>query len=41
MTHIVVMGVTGAGKSTVAQAIAERIGAPFVGADDLHPPANR
>ncbi|WP_194860662.1 gluconokinase [Dietzia sp. SYD-A1] len=41
MTHIVVMGVTGAGKSTVAQAIAERIGAPFVDADDLHPPANR
>ncbi|MEH6819428.1 MAG: gluconokinase [Dietzia psychralcaliphila] len=39
--HIVVMGVSGAGKSTVARAIAERLDAPFVDADDLHPPANR
>ncbi|MBB1030243.1 gluconokinase [Dietzia sp. SLG310A2-38A2] len=35
------MGVSGAGKSTVARVIAERIGAPFLDADDLHPPANR
>lgn len=35
------MGVTGAGKSTVARVIADRTGAPFLDADDLHPPANR
>ena len=35
------MGVSGAGKSTVARAIAERTGAPFLDADDLHPPGNR
>ncbi|MBB1053883.1 shikimate kinase, partial [Dietzia sp. B44] len=35
------MGVSGAGKSTVARAIAERTGALFLDADDLHPPANR
>lgn len=35
------MGVTGAGKSTVARAIADRAGAPFLDADDLHPAANR
>ena len=39
--HIVVMGVTGAGKSTVARAIADRTGAEFVDADDLHPPGNK
>ncbi len=39
--HIVVLGVSGAGKSTVARAIAERTGASFLDADDLHPPGNR
>lgn len=39
--HIVVMGVSGAGKSTVARLLADRTGAPFLDADDLHPPANR
>lgn len=39
--HIVVMGVSGAGKTTVARAIAERAGSPFLDADDLHPPTNR
>lgn len=38
--RIVVMGVSGAGKSTVGAALADRLGAPFVDADDLHPPAN-
>jgi len=38
---IVVMGVAGSGKSTVAAAVAERLGVPFVEADDFHPPANR
>ena len=34
------MGVSGAGKSTVGAALAERIGARFVDADHLHPAAN-
>ena len=38
--RIVVMGVSGAGKSTVGAALARRLGMPFVDADDLHPPAN-
>jgi gluconokinase len=37
---IVVMGVSGAGKSTVGQLIAERLGCPFRDADSFHPPAN-
>jgi gluconokinase len=41
MTHlVVVMGVSGAGKSTVGTLIAERLGLPFRDADDFHPPAN-
>ena len=38
---IVVMGAAGAGKSTVGRALAQRLGAEFVDADDRHPPANR
>ncbi len=37
---VVVMGVSGAGKSTVGQAIAAGLGLPFADADDFHPPAN-
>lgn len=37
---ILVMGVSGAGKSTVARGIAERLGGVFVDADDLHPAEN-
>ncbi len=37
---VVVMGVSGAGKSTVGRALALRLGVPFVDADALHPPAN-
>lgn len=37
---VVVMGVSGAGKSTVGAALAQRLGVPFVDADALHPPAN-
>lgn len=37
---VVVMGVTGCGKSTVGAALAERLGWPFLDADDFHPPAN-
>ncbi|MEI5673068.1 gluconokinase [Nocardioides sp. CCNWLW212] len=41
MTHpIVVMGVSGSGKSTVGAAIAQRLRVPFADADDLHPEAN-
>ncbi|KZS69780.1 gluconate kinase [Mycobacterium kansasii] len=37
---IVVMGVSGSGKSTVGAALARRLGMPFLDADTLHPPAN-
>lgn len=37
---VVVMGVSGSGKSTVAIALARRLGLPFCEGDDLHPPAN-
>jgi gluconokinase len=40
LTAIVVMGVSGAGKSTVGQLIATQLGAPFRDADSFHPPAN-
>lgn len=39
-TTVVVMGVSGSGKSTVGSALAQRLGVPFADADDLHPPAN-
>ncbi|CAM2755711.1 gluconokinase [Deinococcus radiodurans] len=38
--HIVVMGVSGSGKSTVARALAERLGWAFAEADKFHPPEN-
>ena len=37
---IVVMGVSGSGKSTVGAALARRLGVPFADADDFHPKAN-
>lgn len=37
---IVVMGVSGCGKSTVGALIANRLAIPFVDADSLHPLAN-
>lgn len=37
---IVVMGVSGSGKSTVGAALARRLGMLFLDADTLHPPAN-
>jgi gluconokinase len=43
MTHpplVVVMGVSGSGKSTVGAALAQRLRVPFADADDLHPPEN-
>jgi gluconokinase len=40
MTRFVVMGVSGCGKTTVGEAVAERCGATFVDGDDLHPETN-
>lgn len=37
---IIVMGVSGVGKTTVAQALAERIGGRYIEADEYHPPEN-
>ncbi|MDT0303581.1 gluconokinase [Streptomonospora wellingtoniae] len=39
-THFVVMGVSGTGKSTVAEPLARRLDLPFAEADDFHPAAN-
>jgi gluconokinase len=39
-TSLIVMGVAGAGKTTLAHALAERLGWAFLDADALHPPAN-
>ena len=38
---VVVMGVTGSGKSTIGKLLAERLGLPFHDADDYHSPENR
>jgi gluconokinase len=38
--QIVVMGVSGCGKSTVGQGLASRLGLRFVEGDVLHPPRN-
>ncbi|WP_405671253.1 MULTISPECIES: gluconokinase [unclassified Streptomyces] len=38
---VVVMGVSGSGKSTVGLLLAERLMVPFLEADDVHPAANR
>lgn len=37
---LVVMGVSGCGKSTVAALLADRLGVAFIEGDDLHPQAN-
>lgn len=39
-TVVLLMGVSGSGKSTVGRLLAERIHADFVDGDDLHPPEN-
>lgn len=38
--RIVVMGVTGSGKTTTGGALAARLGLPYADADDFHPVAN-
>ena len=40
-TRIVVMGVSGCGKSTVGKLLAEHLGARFIDGDDLHPKSNK
>lgn len=37
---VVVMGVSGAGKTTVGAALAQALGWEFLDADDFHPPGN-
>lgn len=39
--RIVVMGVSGCGKSTVGELLAEKLDAKFVDGDDLHPEENK
>ncbi len=40
MVAVVVMGVSGSGKSSVGRRLARRLRADFADADDYHPPAN-
>ena len=37
---VVVMGVSGVGKTTLGRALADRLGWEFLDGDDYHPPAN-
>ena len=37
---IVIMGVSGSGKTSVGEGLAERLGLPFRDADEFHPKAN-
>jgi gluconokinase len=37
---VVVIGVSGSGKSSVGQLLAQRLAVPFVDGDDVHPAAN-
>ncbi len=38
--RIVVMGVSGSGKSTIGEVLAKRLSLAYADADDFHPPAN-
>lgn len=40
MRHYIVMGVSGSGKSTVAEALAKATDGTLIDADDLHPASN-
>lgn len=39
-THLIVMGVAGCGKSTIAEKMADQLGWPLAEGDDFHPKAN-
>lgn len=38
--HVVVMGVSGSGKSTIGDMLAEKLDLPYYDGDDLHPQSN-
>ncbi|MCI2959352.1 gluconokinase [Agromyces atrinae] len=38
---LIVMGVSGSGKSTIGQSLADAFGREFIDGDDLHPTANK
>ncbi|MEY4436070.1 MAG: hypothetical protein RL175_1025 [Pseudomonadota bacterium] len=38
--RLIIMGVSGCGKSTVGERLAQRLGVPFLEGDALHPPHN-
>lgn len=38
--HVIVMGVSGSGKTTVGRALAEALGVEMIEGDDHHPPEN-
>lgn len=38
--HIVIMGVSGSGKSTIGELLGEELGLPYRDGDDLHPQSN-
>lgn len=40
MAHVVVMGVSGCGKTTVGRLLARHLGLAFIEGDELHPPRN-
>ncbi len=40
ITGLILMGVSGCGKTTLGRALADRLGWGFFDADDYHPPAN-
>lgn len=40
MTIFIIMGVSGCGKSTIGQALADRLGCPFYDGDYFHPSQN-
>jgi gluconokinase len=40
LMHVVVMGVSATGKTTVGAGVAEELGCEFIEGDDLHPSAN-
>jgi gluconokinase len=38
--HVIVMGVSGSGKTTVGEALAKQLGFEMIEGDDYHPPSN-